>query len=221
MNKKTIKILSVLPENLKTNNGILQKIDLAKSLFSILMKDLSDGRLEFRFTNIFIDQNSWKLITHVSHTANESWGELDVVSAVETGLTLLPLLADLGVKIGDYDTFFVYFDGTPYKAPRPSASVLYSENFRNLFGTRRQLGFITIPLLSYHASEGVYVHEYFHLLENLYSISPRHGFSPDHHYQDNKRQYFPDWKGSGQFPYYRYQFRTIIDPAGYDRVFHP
>ncbi len=215
-----ISVLSVIPESLNEFPEKLDEIAIARRLFSLLLDYLSKGSLKFRFNDVFINSLDYELVTHKSLTQNEDWGELDVVSAADTGKTLIPLLNREGIRISDYDTVFVYFDGSMYKAPRPSASVLHHRDFDTLFGARETVGFITIPLSSYHSSEGVYIHEYFHLLENLYGITPRHGFSPNHHYKENKRQFFPDWHGEGQFPYFMYHFINTIEPEGYEKVLH-
>jgi hypothetical protein len=48
------------------------------------------------------------------------------------------------------------------------------------------------------------VHEFFHVVENMASINPRHGYYPEN------RSRFPDWKGEGELDYYFWHFQEII-----------
>ncbi len=66
-------------------------------------------------------------------------------------------------------------------------------------------GFIEMPArLSGVGSFKFLLHEYFHTVEDAWSIWPRHGFT------DANRGSFPDWKGDDQLDYYRWHFATTI-----------
>lgn len=51
---------------------------------------------------------------------------------------------------------------------------------------------------------GTLLHEYFHVVEDTYRITPRHGFLP------GQRKAFPGWRGEGQYSYYQWQFQDIL-----------
>ncbi len=48
------------------------------------------------------------------------------------------------------------------------------------------------------------VHEFFHTIENMMDIRPRHGYRPEN------RGQFPEWKGSQEMEYYRWQLEQNI-----------
>ena len=66
-------------------------------------------------------------------------------------------------------------------------------------------GFVEMPSrLSGAGSFKFLLHEYFHTVEDAWSIWPRHGFT------DGNRASFPDWKGDDQLDYYRWHFAVTI-----------
>ncbi len=48
------------------------------------------------------------------------------------------------------------------------------------------------------------LHEFFHVVENMMHIRPRHGFHND------KRHHFPGWNGRAEINYYIWQFSKNI-----------
>ncbi|MBI4410664.1 MAG: tetratricopeptide repeat protein, partial [Gemmatimonadetes bacterium] len=66
---------------------------------------------------------------------------------------------------------------------------------------------------------GIWLHEFFHILEELAGISPAHGYFPE------ERRHFPGWTGREEMDYYRWHFRTTLSGVGWKnlnfRLKHP
>lgn len=60
-------------------------------------------------------------------------------------------------------------------------------------------------------SYGMWIHEFFHVVEAMARISPTHG------YYDEQRGSFPGWTGrkNAQLDYFRWHFRTTLPPIGW------
>jgi hypothetical protein len=58
-----------------------------------------------------------------------------------------------------------------------------------------------------------FLHEFFHAFEMKLNI-PNHGF-----WNENREKYFPAWKGTDEFDYYRWHFAGTFKKAGYDITF--
>jgi len=74
-----------------------------------------------------------------------------------------------------------------------------------------QKGFIeTNPTFS----RNMWIHEFFHVVENMAGITPSHG-----HHKENKAK-FPDWPGrvDNELDYYQWQFNTTIPAKGWDKL---
>lgn len=66
-------------------------------------------------------------------------------------------------------------------------------------------------------SHGMWLHEFFHVLENFGPIKPTHG------YYEYERAWFPKWKGDtfDQLDYFKWHFRTTFKKFGWKKMnFH-
>jgi hypothetical protein len=63
-------------------------------------------------------------------------------------------------------------------------------------------------------SPNMWIHEFFHVVENMMDIKPSHG-----HHARNKPM-FPEWKGkvNNELDYYSWQFSTTIPAKGWDKL---
>ena len=162
-----VPVLSILPNSLESNKTALEELLLARKLFVLLIDYLSEGQLKLVFTDCFVEENEYKVFIIKSSTITEDWENLEVVNARLTAEIIFPLLEKEALKIPDFDFILLHFDASTNPEIRPSASVLYSQHFKKEFLERKKMGLISMPLHYYSNSEGVYVHEYLHLLENL------------------------------------------------------
>ena len=208
-----------------SSERFIADIGRAEKNMMLLIRHLSKGKLELVFERVYLPAAQNAAVLGASRTETEEWGDLDVVQPQETAARLMPLLQPVnGFASGGYDTVFFYFNGSKYRSARPNAGVVFKKNFKepdHFPAERASMGLISIPYDTHRKLEGMYVHEYFHLLENRYGIKVKHGFSPDRHYKENKRAAFPEWKGSGQYDYFRWHFLTTFAPKGYALALHP
>ena len=63
-------------------------------------------------------------------------------------------------------------------------------------------------------SHGMWLHEFFHVVEAMAGIQPTHG------YYDEARGSFPTWRGrkNDQLDYFRWHFRTTLPRVGWERL---
>ncbi len=211
-------------KNSPENQHIEKDIQRAATHMRHLIRHLSEGMLDIVIDRVFMPQAQRAAVAGKSVYGNTPDDTLQVILPGQTGKKLLPLIAKIkDQSAGGYDTVFYFFNGSGFRGIRPSASLFFKSRFPGIpFPAGRTVqGFISIPYNSHRALEGMYVHEYFHLLENRYGIYPKHGFSPDRHYKKNIRSAFPGWKGQGQYDYYLWHFKSTIKPRGYARARHP
>lgn len=188
---------------------------LAMDLFVLMIEYLSKGQLMIEYNVIELSPEKYRTIVHSSETKSENWGKLEVLTAQKTANSLLPALRNKGITATDYDTLILFFSPYHSKSSRASASMISPIGKKEMSSQDPKIAFISIPIGIFCYSEGIYLHEYFHILENQYKISPKHGFSPDRIYTENKRIHFPEWKGEGQFSYYKWHFDSHFTPKGY------
>jgi|GEM_PF-3426976 len=102
--------------------------------------------------------------------------------------------------IGDTDTYCFIWSSREFNIANAGSWTYYLEK-----GKKVHRGFVQIPserlLIN---APFLFIHEFFHVLENTGGIRPRHGFS-----EKNKRL-FPGYKGSHELEYYQWHFRTTF-----------
>ncbi|MCB1172417.1 MAG: hypothetical protein KDK39_02575 [Leptospiraceae bacterium] len=121
-------------------------------------------------------------------------------------------------KYNEYDTFMFYYHSGGLSLPNGGGATAVggSLNFYftpyGLSGPRRGRLMVSERLIN---KPGTLFHEFFHTIEQRYGIQPGHGFWP------HLRKNFPEWKGEGEFDYYRYHFGKIAKTAGFEKFeFH-
>ncbi len=209
-----ISFLSILPESVKNSPKAQEEFKITQKLFSFLIWNLSEGNMDCLFDWVYLDKEKYQLVFNRLSRRKPA-----TVNLNQTAKTLLPALENEGINLVDFDTLIFFFDDTLFNRSRSSSSVLYQKDFPTLLGDIEKLGMISVAMKQAY-TEGNYLHEYFHLLENQYGISPRHGFSPTYGYKANIRKAFPEWRGEGQFSYYKYHFQNSFAPKGYDKAKH-
>lgn len=107
----------------------------------------------------------------------------------------------IGSEIRNTDSFLFYW-------PSGSKQTAHGGAGKNIFNKGRNTawrGLMQIPSIRMpHNGPHLLLHEFFHVVENMAYIRPRHGF------RKGIRNSFPSWKGSGELNYYAWQFREKI-----------
>jgi hypothetical protein len=101
-------------------------------------------------------------------------------------------------QIDTFDTFFRIWNGPTGEAVGGARSLEYGK----IRGTVR---------IHPEHSQGIWIHEFFHVVEAKVGIRPTHGYYAD------ARKKFPQWKGptKNQLHYFRWHFETTVNEYGY------
>lgn len=136
--------------------------------------------------------------------------EMHVADLASIRPSILPLLHETR---NGYDAYIVYYNGNEgagaglhgrvYQLPGPGGGKS---------PVRR--GHLDIPLnfLAQYDGPAILVHEFFHIVEGLAGLKPEHGYLPE------RRGGFPEWKGEGEFDYYRWHFANNLAAQGWEEA---
>lgn len=180
---------------------MIRRADISQGSFTRYVELLSEGRLTLHFERHLLDA----LLTAVATATNTYDGDLLAIHKAEIS-SIRPFPEALLARMDRFDSLLIYWDATGLTG-RPTGGV-----WPVPIGGGRQVlrGYMQFP--GNYEWPGTLLHEFFHTLEDLYGISPRHGFN------DGTRKRFPGWEGVGQFDYYRWHFKTTLIPKGFDRL---
>lgn len=182
------------------NPDSIRRANIAQDCFSRYVEVLTRGRVTCTFerhvhdavvTDILISTNFFEGTSSLIHKL-----ALDSIRPYPGMLASLPR----------FDSLLAYWEqGALNGRPTGGMWPVALGNGRTV--TR---GYLQFPV-SYEWP-GTLLHEFFHTVEDIYHISPRHGFA------DSVRTKFPGWKGQGQYDYYRWHFETTVAQAGFGRI---
>ncbi len=110
---------------------------------------------------------------------------------------LEPLLTK---TVGDTDTYCFIWSSREFNIANAGSWTYFLAK-----GRKVHRGFVQIPSERLLVNAPfLFVHEFFHVLENTAGIRPRHGFS------EKNRRLFPGYKGSHELEYYQWHFRNTF-----------
>jgi len=188
-----VKIKSKLTEQQKKYSRI------SSNAFRSYIEALSGGKISVSFNTIDVNNPMKKLILDSSSDyENED-------DAVTRYLDINYLGTDLSRFFYDnanyYDTYFFIWSSQDYNIANAGME-FYPVNQK---GDTIKRGFIQIPGERFlYNGPYLLLHEFFHVVENIADIFPRHGM------RDENRSNFPDWKGSEELDYYYWHFQNTI-----------
>lgn len=211
-----VRFLCIIPFGHESEQYNVEAVRETRQEFNLFIRHLSFGNIALEFDEIFFEEWSMPNTSSFS-TADAS------IRTLETGLTMEAIAEQLhrmGRQLDGYDSLIYYWDYYQAENGRPNAHTFRPADFGLNAGGRESMGILALPAYFYSTSAGVYVHEYFHLVERRAGITPSHGFSPDRIYTENKRIHFPEWKGLGQYDYYLFHFNTTIRESGFTKLLH-
>ncbi|HMV80536.1 MAG TPA: hypothetical protein PK453_21225 [Leptospiraceae bacterium] len=115
---------------------------------------------------------------------------------------LKPPLGELFQKLTkEFDSIFPYFDGTGFTGGSWGGGTNYPIITEHYYSHLR--GFVqhSASWVDSSAYQVLY-HEFFHSIEDIAGITPKHGFFPEN------RKHFPGWKGRDEYDYFKWHFET-------------
>lgn len=171
----------------------IRRAEVAQRLLQRYVEAFTNGRLSMSFTRTTLDA---------------TFTEIDA-TIYNGGETRIPVLESAGDSLSDYffanreqcDGFFIYWNGHGTATTANGGLLSFPYLAYQKYSPLR--GFISFPASwdSSDASIGM-LHEFFHVTEGTFGITPTHGFLAP--------TAFPQWKGKDQFDYFRYHFERWI-----------
>ena len=177
----------------------IRRAKTAQENFAGYAELLTDGRMTCTFERYIHDG----VVTNIITSTNTFEGKSSFIQKLDiTSITPAPAMLKIMPR---FDSLLIYWEGTPIGRPTGGIWPIPMGDGRTILRGYMQFH------LSYEWP-GTLLHEFFHTVEDIYRISPRHGFA------GSVRTNFPVWKGTGQYDYYRWHFDQTVKRAGYERM---
>ena len=190
--------------DVKLEQSDLEETKTFLGMFKVYIEVLSAGRMSLAYSfkehkNPLTLMNEFTASDYEGKTYHSRYPELNSVDG---------LGKEIFSSLPETDTFLFYYKskGTD---PRPVGGADFLPVIPYFLNAPLR-GRLLIPVE--YRNAGVLLHEFFHSLENLSGIRPGHGFLP------GERKIFPDWKGEGQYDYYRWHFEHTLLKHGFDKL---
>ena len=161
------------------------------NVLSMMIESMSDGKLSLAWERIYLSGPLKDVVP------NESKEEVSPVFNSHP-----EFIKQYKKKMDTLDTAYFIWNGPTGEAKGGSGKIA---------GIPPVRGFVVIHP---EHSMGIWLHEFFHVVENIAGISPSHG------YYKQQRKYFPAWKGEtgNQTDYFHWHFQTSVKNFGYEKI---
>ena len=201
IDSKTLKGKPLIASNSITNEQI-KKVEIAQNIFKHYIKVLTYGKVGVQFKRIIIDSSITEITKKIGYDYEDK--EYDLYGSVLSSIQPYPedILFN---NINKFDSIIFYWNDKGISA-RPTGTFNHVPLVPyQLIGAKR--GIIQFPIG--YTNAGTILHEFFHTLEQNFAVKPGHGFL------NKNRKYFKNWKGKGQYSYYKYHFDSTMMKKGY------
>ncbi|MDH5654680.1 MAG: hypothetical protein OEZ34_02155 [Spirochaetia bacterium] len=161
------------------------------NVLTMLIESMSDGKLSLSWKSVYLSRPLTDVIL------NESKDEVSPVFNSHA-----EFIKQYKKYVDKLDTAYLIWNGPTGEAKGGSTRIA---------GVPPVRGFVVIHP---EHSMGIWLHEFFHVIENIAGISPSHG------YYKPQRKHFPAWKGEtgNQTDYFWWHFQTSVKNFGYEKI---